>query len=132
MSSCTFIFRRFLMCSTIAKFMPTVLLCFAYDSTSMRAGEASPPAHAAANFANYSRTSACSDGDGLIPPPVTANTSCSVDADMVNATRLDATRLAPQQLHNVMILLMVTIMAMIGLLHMMLTFLVLVIRKVMG
>ena len=43
--------------------------------------------------------------------------------------RLDATRLAPQQLHNVMILLMVTIMAMIGLLHMMLTFLVLVIRK---
>jgi hypothetical protein len=51
---------------------------------------------------------------------------------MVNATRLDATRLEPQQLHIVMILLMVTIMAMIGLLHMMLTFLVLVIRIVMG
>ena len=43
--------------------------------------------------------------------------------------KLDATRLAPQQLHNVMVLLVVTIMAMIGLLHMMLTFLVLVIRK---
>ena len=50
---------------------------------------------------------------------------------MVNATRLDATRLEPQQLHTVMIMLMVTRMAMIGLLHMMLTFLVLVIRIVM-
>ena len=51
---------------------------------------------------------------------------------MVNARRLDATRLEPQQLHTVMIMPMVTRMAMIGLLHMMLTFLVLVIRKVMG
>ena len=46
--------------------------------------------------------------------------------------RLDATRLAPQQLHNVMVLLVVTIMAMIGLLHMMLTFPVLVIRILYG
>ena len=42
-----------------------------------------------------------------IPPPVTANTPLSkhgrwVEADMVNATRLE-----PQQLHGVMIMLMV-------------------------
>ena len=65
------------------------------------------------------------------PPPVTENTSVSkhgrwVDADMVNATRLE-----PQQLHGVMIMLMVTRMAMIGLLYMMLNLLVLVIPIVM-
>ena len=65
------------------------------------------------------------------PPPVTENTSVIkhgrwVDADMVNATRLE-----PQQLHVVMIMLMVTRMAMIGLLYMMLNLLVLVIPIVM-
>ena len=47
---------------------------------------------------------------------------------MVNAARLDGKRLEPQHLHIVMIMLMVTRMAMIGLLHMMLTFPALVIR----
>ena len=45
--------------------------------------------------------------------------------------RLYATMLEPQHLHTVMIMLMVTIMAMIGLLHMLLTFPVLVIRMLM-
>ena len=68
-----------------------------------------------------------------MPPPVTENTGASSHGvrNMVNARRLDATRLEPQQLHTVMIMPMVTRMAMIRLLHMMLTFLVLVIRIVM-
>ena len=49
---------------------------------------------------------------------------------MVNARRLDAT-LEPKHLHTVMIMLMVTRRAMIGLLHMMLTCPVLVIRILM-
>ena len=49
-----------------------------------------------------------------------------LDVVMVNATGLE-----PQQLHVVMIMLMVTTMAMTGLLHMMRTFLVLAMRIVM-
>ena len=70
----------------------------------------------------------------VIPPPVTARTFSSThdSCNMVNATRLDGKRLEPQHLHIVMIMLMVTRMAMIGLLHMMLTFPVLVIRILYG
>ena len=71
-----------------------------------------------------------SSTDGLMPPPVTENTGTSSHGvrNMVNARRLDSTRLEPQQLHTVMIMPMVTRMAMIRLLHMMLFLLVLVIR----